>query len=738
MPAASISDAAESYSASQTYASGLTGREQAAEQLVSQDQVPAENQSNSQTGGQTAAQPMTSSSGSENNVYSASALSSEQLIGESSAPEAAPAAKAIKAEAGKENTIYNSEKTRTADNKNTPAADTPSAQRQNTENVQDTVNLQAKNGIKLSPEAMQQQGKVVIEQVAENYTPAKTTSAPTDMNSEVPFSGTVIETFSSAGDIGKTSVSAFAEDNKIKVGVMTGETLKNAGIKESGIKESGFKESVISSEAGISDSSSMAAEKNALSENITSTEQAVSRQTVSSAFVSPAPSAARDTAVDKTVDMLKTGSLLHITGNNGKELNVSIKDNADGSKAEGSNLAGYGEVSEKDVELLSGLDKFQGRNGLKISAALEARPETKPAADAAEPAVKEIQMQAAQSEGADKQAFTAQGEPANKEAALKETDNKELFEKESFTGETKSKAAETENAGLREERKTGPSAGEHAAQRDNASQSERMLRNDAMQSGGFKNLSGRIKEFQDNAVKMKSGEVKQVHETSQKPKPAESAGPVKEEAAAQDIKPANQPAKETSPGEGEEQAGRQQQSSQSEQQHRKTSDGFVIANADNTIKTQDLQVKAKPEVPGSSVMKHVKDVEVIKEISRFIQQSEKGSLVLRVDPEHLGSIKIALETIDNMMHAKIEVENEAARKLVENNLNHLQSSLNQNGVQLSSLNVSLAEYSQKGQAQQERPGQRKRGQSFSDSMQNEEANPAGEKDLGYNTYEYLA
>ena len=148
--------------------------------------------------------------------------------------------------------------------------------------------------------------------------------------------------------------------------------------------------------------------------------------------------------------------------------------------------------------------------------------------------------------------------------------------------------------------------------------------------------------------------------------------------------------------------------------------------ADN--KTTFSEPKAAPQI--------IKSVEVIKEISEFISRQEKGSLSFDIRPEHLGRMKITLDTVDKMLKAHIEVDNEQAKQLVEKNIDKLQQQLSNNGLQLNSLNISLS-YSK----------QQRDGKKINNKSQNESENlgQVGEteeekskKQLGYNTYEYIA
>lgn len=115
---------------------------------------------------------------------------------------------------------------------------------------------------------------------------------------------------------------------------------------------------------------------------------------------------------------------------------------------------------------------------------------------------------------------------------------------------------------------------------------------------------------------------------------------------------------------------------------------------------------------------------------------KKGSLSFDIRPEHLGKMKITLDTVDKVLKVNIEVENEHAKQLVEKNIDKLHQQLSNNGLQLNSLNISLS-YSK----------QQRDGKKINNKTQNESENlgQVGEteeennkKQLGYNTYEYIA
>jgi len=133
--------------------------------------------------------------------------------------------------------------------------------------------------------------------------------------------------------------------------------------------------------------------------------------------------------------------------------------------------------------------------------------------------------------------------------------------------------------------------------------------------------------------------------------------------------------------------------------------------------------------------KTVKAPEVMKEITDFISKGETKSIVLKIDPENLGKVKIVVEMTEKMVSANIEVENENVKKAVLNNLDNLKNSLAQNGVQLNSVNVNLPGYEQKNPKQMQPKKRQFTG--FDEEEIIDESKAQNSKSWGYNTYEYV-
>lgn len=188
-------------------------------------------------------------------------------------------------------------------------------------------------------------------------------------------------------------------------------------------------------------------------------------------------------------------------------------------------------------------------------------------------------------------------------------------------------------------------------------------------------------------------------------------------------------------GSGEQQNTQQQNSNNEHNKRSNTTFQDVIRTTENTVPEEI------PKTKGADKEKIVKDIELIKEIGRFIRKGESTGITIRIHPEHLGRVKIQLEMAEKIVKAHIEVESVGAKQILESNISQLMQQANQNGQQLHSVHISL----NSGEARQQKQAQKDRKESGSDneSDSSKEAGKTGstertEKRMGYNTYEYLA
>lgn len=132
----------------------------------------------------------------------------------------------------------------------------------------------------------------------------------------------------------------------------------------------------------------------------------------------------------------------------------------------------------------------------------------------------------------------------------------------------------------------------------------------------------------------------------------------------------------------------------------------------------------------------VKAENLMGEISRFLQQGESKSVVLKLKPDTLGKVKIVLDVVDKVVHANIQVENEAVKQVIQGNINTLRQTLNLSGLQLSGFNVSLnSNESGEGRSY---GSKKKQPHSGTGSKLTGDVELASVKSMGYNTYDFLA
>jgi len=113
-----------------------------------------------------------------------------------------------------------------------------------------------------------------------------------------------------------------------------------------------------------------------------------------------------------------------------------------------------------------------------------------------------------------------------------------------------------------------------------------------------------------------------------------------------------------------------------------------------------------------------------------------NSVELRLYPEELGRVKITIDNSENIVSAKIEVQSEQAKNIILSNLTHLRESLRQEGLNPQNLNVYLGSEEHKGQNS---ANQKRKNGNNKNILQNEDkTDQVKQRNLGYNTIEYLA
>ncbi|MCH8033249.1 MAG: flagellar hook-length control protein FliK [Bacteroidetes bacterium] len=133
--------------------------------------------------------------------------------------------------------------------------------------------------------------------------------------------------------------------------------------------------------------------------------------------------------------------------------------------------------------------------------------------------------------------------------------------------------------------------------------------------------------------------------------------------------------------------------------------------------------------------KLLNSLEVFNKISELIQNKKKKSIEIRLNPPELGKMKVQVDYTEKKLYIRIEVENESAKQLLFQNLEQLKQTINQSGVQLKDMFVSLTS----GEPKQQRSSdmRKRRSSNNSNSFIEDPDTEMSAKMMGYNTYDYL-
>jgi len=89
----------------------------------------------------------------------------------------------------------------------------------------------------------------------------------------------------------------------------------------------------------------------------------------------------------------------------------------------------------------------------------------------------------------------------------------------------------------------------------------------------------------------------------------------------------------------------------------------------------------------------VSPVDVVRQVARQIEtltsQRSTSSVTLQLEPEHLGRLRVTISLNDGAIHTHIVADNHVVRQMLESNSNLLQQALQERGLQLGALQVSV-------------------------------------------------
>ncbi len=89
----------------------------------------------------------------------------------------------------------------------------------------------------------------------------------------------------------------------------------------------------------------------------------------------------------------------------------------------------------------------------------------------------------------------------------------------------------------------------------------------------------------------------------------------------------------------------------------------------------------------------VSPAEVVRQVARQIEtmtsQRSTSSVTLQLEPEHLGRLRVTISVSDGAIHTHIVADNHAVRQMLESNSSLLQQAMQERGLQLGALQVSV-------------------------------------------------
>lgn len=124
---------------------------------------------------------------------------------------------------------------------------------------------------------------------------------------------------------------------------------------------------------------------------------------------------------------------------------------------------------------------------------------------------------------------------------------------------------------------------------------------------------------------------------------------------------------------------------------------------------------------------------------------EMTSLEIQLTPEHLGKVSVTVSEQDGMMKASFVTENELAKEAIESNLIQFKQMMNEQGLKVDSIEVTVSDFTFDKNGQAEQSGQENKQNNRSRFVTDEEAEASGQDELalhfiegGESTVNYMA
>jgi flagellar hook-length control protein FliK len=154
----------------------------------------------------------------------------------------------------------------------------------------------------------------------------------------------------------------------------------------------------------------------------------------------------------------------------------------------------------------------------------------------------------------------------------------------------------------------------------------------------------------------------------------------------------------------------------------------------NNLEIEKLKMFTEFKTPNETT-KTIRLSEIIPEFSKAMQQNEKQSLTFQLTPDNLGKVKLVIDLVQNQINTRIVVENEQIKQFIQDNVVQLKQTLSSSGVDLNSVNISLADHEQK--SNKSFSTRKKINNKLESINPDDDQQIISKKAMGYNTYEYL-
>lgn len=116
----------------------------------------------------------------------------------------------------------------------------------------------------------------------------------------------------------------------------------------------------------------------------------------------------------------------------------------------------------------------------------------------------------------------------------------------------------------------------------------------------------------------------------------------------------------------------------------------TVSTPQATIQTTNATITLPKAVPASQAESFVKQFEQIMNRTQFSNNMHGQRLLIKLYPEHLGSIRIELTQKDGMMTAKILTSTAAGKQMLESQLAQLKSGFANQNIQMDRVDISQA------------------------------------------------